>query len=85
MLYNVKFFFLLIFKKNYKNIARKGDLIFIATGGSSKINHVGLITEVSENDIKFVHSSTSLGVIISSVTENYYDKRFVQINRVISE
>ena len=68
-----------------KNFARKGDLIFFATGGSSKINHVGLITEVSENDIKFVHSSTSLGVIISSVTENYYDKRFVQINRVISE
>jgi peptidoglycan endopeptidase LytE len=68
-----------------KNFARKGDLIFFATGGSSKINHVGLITEVSENDIKFVHSSTSSGVIISSVTEEYYDKRFVQINRVIPE
>ena len=68
-----------------KNFARKGDLIFFATGGSSRINHVGLITEVSENDIKFVHSSTSLGVIISSVTEAYYDKRFVQINRVIPE
>jgi cell wall-associated NlpC family hydrolase len=65
--------------------AQKGDLIFFATGGSSRINHVGLITEVSENDIKFVHSSTSSGVIISSVTEEYYDKRFVQINRVIPE
>ena len=65
--------------------AQKGDLIFFATGGSSRINHVGLITEVSENDIKFVHSSTSSGVIISSVTEDYYDKRFVQINRVISQ
>lgn len=65
--------------------AQKGDLIFFATNGSSHINHVGLITEVSENDIKFVHSSTSSGVIISSVTEEYYDKRFVQINRVISQ
>jgi cell wall-associated NlpC family hydrolase len=65
--------------------AQKGDLIFFATNGSSHINHVGLITEVSENDIKFVHSSTSSGVIISSVTEDYYDKRFVQINRVISQ
>ncbi|MBC5834707.1 LysM peptidoglycan-binding domain-containing protein [Flavobacterium sp. F372] len=65
--------------------AQKGDLIFFATGGSSRINHVGLITEVSENDIKFVHSSTSSGVIISSVTEDYYDKHFVQINRVISQ
>jgi peptidoglycan endopeptidase LytE len=68
-----------------KTFARKGDLIFFATGGSSRINHVGLITEVSENDIKFVHSSTSSGVIVSSVTEEYYDKRFVQINRVIPE
>ena len=65
--------------------AQKGDLIFFTTNGSSHINHVGLITEVSENDIKFVHSSTSSGVIISSVTEDYYDKRFVQINRVISQ
>jgi cell wall-associated NlpC family hydrolase len=68
-----------------KNFARKGDLIFFDTGGSSRINHVGLITDVSEKDIKFVHSSTSLGVIISSITEEYYEKRFVQINRVISE
>jgi peptidoglycan endopeptidase LytE len=65
--------------------AQKGDLIFFATNGSSHINHVGLITEVSENDIKFVHSYNSSGVIISSVTEEYYDKRFVQINRVISQ
>ncbi len=68
-----------------KTSAQKGDLIFFATNGSSHINHVGLITEVSESDIKFVHSSTSSGVIISSITEEYYDKRFVQINRVIPE
>lgn len=68
-----------------KNLAQRGDLIFFATGGSLRINHVGLITEVSENDIKFVHSSTSSGVIISSITEDYYNKRFVQINRVISQ
>lgn len=65
-----------------KNLAQKGDLIFFATNGSS-ISHVGLITEISDNDIKFVHSSTSSGVIISSITEEYYEKRFVQINRVI--
>lgn len=68
-----------------KKTAQKGDLIFFATNGSSRINHVGLITEVTENDIKFVHSSTSLGVIISSVNEPYYQKRFIQINRVITE
>lgn len=68
-----------------KSFARKGDLIFFATGGSNRINHVGLITEVSEMDIKFIHSSTSSGVIVSSMSEEYYNKRFVQINRVIAE
>lgn len=68
-----------------KNLAQKGDLIFFATNNSDRINHVGLITEVSENDIKFVHSSTSSGVIVSSLSEEYYDNRFVQINRVITQ
>lgn len=65
-----------------KNVAQKGDLIFFATMGSA-ISHVGLITEITNDDIKFVHSSTSAGVIISSINEEYYAKRFVQINRVI--
>lgn len=68
-----------------KNLAQKGDLIFFATGGGSRISHVGLITEVSENDIKFIHSSTSSGVIISSLSESYYEKRFVQINHLLLE
>ena len=49
----------------------------------SGISHVGLITEVSDNDIKFIHSSTNSGVIVSSVNETYYARRFVQINRVL--
>ncbi|WP_250645106.1 hypothetical protein [Flavobacterium columnare] len=42
-----------------------------------------MITEVIEDEIKFIHSSTSQGVIISSTKEPYYAKRFVQINRVL--
>ncbi|WP_163397900.1 C40 family peptidase [Flavobacterium fluviatile] len=63
--------------------ARKGDLIFFKTNKSKQINHVGLITEVSRDEIKFVHSSTSKGVIISSTKENYYKTSFVQINRIV--
>jgi len=65
------------------NDAQKGDLIFFKTNKSRQINHVGLITEVNSNEIKFVHSSTSKGVIISSTKEAYYQNSFVQINRVI--
>lgn len=63
--------------------ARKGDLIFFKTNKSRQINHVGLITQVSREEIKFVHSSTSKGVIISTTKEAYYKNSFVQVNRIV--
>lgn len=63
--------------------AQKGDLIFFKTNKSNQINHVGLIVEINSDEIKFVHSSTSKGVIISSTNEPYYKNSFVQINRII--
>lgn len=66
-----------------RNQAQKGDLIFFATRGRW-VGHVGMITEITEDEIKFIHSSTSAGVIISSTKEPYYSKRFVQINRVLN-
>ena len=63
--------------------AKIGDLIFFGTNGVAQINHVGLITEGNFKEIKFIHSSTRSGVIISSTDEPYYKKDFVQINRVI--
>lgn len=67
-----------------KSKAQKGDLIFFTTNRRGTISHVGMITEVTENEIKFIHSSTSSGVIISSSNEDYYSRRFVQINRVLN-
>jgi cell wall-associated NlpC family hydrolase len=63
--------------------AQKGDLIFFKTNGRSQINHVGMVVEVCEGEIKFIHSSVSNGVIISSTKEKYYEKNFTQINRVV--
>ncbi|UFH35968.1 C40 family peptidase [Flavobacterium acetivorans] len=63
--------------------AQKGDLIFFRTSSKSKINHVGIVTEVMDDEILFVHSSTSKGVIVSSTKEPYYQKAFVQLNRII--
>lgn len=65
------------------NKAKKGDLIFFINRGQKRINHVGMIVEVDGNDIKFIHSSTQGGVIISSLKESYYDRTFKQINRII--
>ena len=61
---------------------KKGDLIFFKTNGRKIINHVGMVTEVLSNEIKFIHSATSKGVIISSTKEPYYSKTFAQANRI---
>jgi cell wall-associated NlpC family hydrolase len=37
---------------------------------NGQVNHVGMVVEVSNGDIKFIHASTSNGVIISSIKEN---------------
>jgi len=66
-----------------RNEIRKGDLIFFKTNGKKHINHVGMVVEVTDEEIIFVHSSTSKGVIYSSTKENYYGKNFAQVNRVI--
>jgi peptidoglycan DL-endopeptidase LytE len=63
--------------------AQKGDLIFFKTNGSSNINHVGLVTEVTASEIKFIHASSSAGVIISTLSEEYYSNKFEKINRVV--
>lgn len=66
---------------------RKGDLLFFDNNRSRRgINHVGIVTEITpEGEVLFLHSSTSSGVIVSSMKEPYYDKTFVQANRVIEE
>ena len=63
--------------------AQKGDLIFFKTNGRSRINHVGMVVEVLDDEIKFIHSSTNGGVIISSTKESYYKKKLAQVNRVL--
>jgi cell wall-associated NlpC family hydrolase len=63
--------------------AQKGDLIFFKTNGRSRINHVGMVVEVCDGEIKFIHASVGGGVVISSVKEKYYEKKLTQINRVL--
>lgn len=60
----------------------KGDLVFFVTRGKS-ISHVGLVTEVNNGEIKFIHSSTSQGVIVSSLSEAYWSNRFTHASRVL--
>ncbi|MWB95051.1 LysM peptidoglycan-binding domain-containing protein [Flavobacterium sp. GA093] len=65
--------------------AQKGDLIFFKTNGRRQINHVGMVVEVLEGEIKFVHASTHGGVMISSTKEPYYQRNFSQVNRILQQ
>jgi cell wall-associated NlpC family hydrolase len=62
-----------------------GDLVFFATGKRKrKITHVGLVTERrSGRDVKFIHASSSLGVVEANIFADYYRKRFREARRVI--
>jgi len=64
---------------------KKGDLLFFDNNGTKRgINHVGLVTDITpEGEVKFLHSATHGGVMVSSLNEPYYDRTFVQANRVV--
>lgn len=62
-----------------------GDLVFFATGDKKKkITHVGLVTDVRKKDnVKFIHASSTLGVVETNLYAEYYQKRFRTARRVI--
>ena len=62
-----------------------GDLVFFATGRKKRqITHVGLVTEKKGKDnVKFIHASSSLGVVETNIFAEYYQKRFRGARRVI--
>jgi cell wall-associated NlpC family hydrolase len=71
-----------IFEKNCKEIdkddLREGDLVFFNNGNDSNINHVGIYLKQG----KFAHASSSRGVVISDLAQNYYVKHFQVAGRV---
>ena len=75
----------LIGEKVKKNNLRPGDLLFFATGKKrSAITHVGIVTEVkSKDNVKFIHASTSLGVVETNLYSDYYIKRFRIARRIL--
>jgi|APHig6443718053_1056840.scaffolds.fasta_scaffold11106_3 cell wall-associated NlpC family hydrolase len=54
-----------------------GDLVFFKTS-DKEVNHVGIYL----GERRFVHSSTSRGVIISGLDEPYYKKHYMGAGRI---
>lgn len=63
---------------------QKGDLLYFKTSKTGKrINHVGLVVEVDGDDIKFIHATTSRGVLVSSLREGYWNHAFIKAMRIL--
>lgn len=55
-----------------------GDLVFFATGKKDKVSHVGIYL----GNGQVVHASTSKGVIISRLDDDYYTRTYHSTGRV---
>ena len=63
---------------------KKGDLLFFRTSNRRKsINHVGLVVSHEKGEIRFVHATSSKGVIVSLLSEKYWKKAFVKATKIL--
>ncbi|MHA7942965.1 C40 family peptidase [Formosa sp. 3Alg 14/1] len=63
---------------------KEGDLLFFHTNSrSNTINHVGLVVTSRIGQIEFIHSTTSKGVITSSLAERYWYHSFKEARRIL--
>ena len=76
-----------MYTKGYNISLRKvqrGDLLFFKTARKrGKVNHVGLVTSVQNGDIRFIHATSSRGVIVTSLNQDYWNKAFIKAKRVL--
>lgn len=70
-------------KKVKKEKADIGDLIFFKTTRRKVISHVGMVVANYNGEILFIHASSSKGVMVSSLEQDYFKKKFVKIKRLI--
>lgn len=70
-------------KKSWGTI-REGDIVYFKFKQKrNKWWHTGMITSVEGNSIKFIHASTSRGVVESNLMSDYYKNNVKSFRRVI--
>lgn len=67
---------------------QKGDLVFFGKRGSVRnIGHVGIVVSINEErgSFRFIHASTSGGVVESESTQAYYMMRYIGARRILPD
>jgi cell wall-associated NlpC family hydrolase len=63
---------------------KDGDLLFFRTKNRrNAINHVGLVVSSKNGKVKFIHATSSNGVITSFISESYWSKIFVEARKIL--
>ncbi|MEM9933438.1 MAG: C40 family peptidase [Bacteroidota bacterium] len=63
-------------KKIPKRKVKKGDLLFFSAKNTGRVDHVGLVTAVKGGTISFIHATSSRGVRVDVLSDDYWSKRF---------
>lgn len=64
-----------------------GDLVFFeGRSHNGRVGHVGIVSDKGRRgQFKFIHASTSNGVIITSSDEPYYQQRYLRGGRILKD
>lgn len=63
----------------------KADILLFTGRNKAKrvTGHVGIVVSNSKGVIKFIHASTSRGIVISDISVTYYKERILGARRII--
>ena len=69
-------------KVKLRNV-KEGDLVFFGANRFSRdVTHVGMVTEViSSDEVRFIHASSSLGVVENNLYADHFQKIFLRAVR----
>ena len=72
-------------KINVKDCTKGDILLFTGRNKSKRVTgHVGIVISNTGGTIKFIHASTSRGVVISDMSIKYYKERILGARRIIN-
>ncbi len=60
-----------------------GDLLFFDSNGSKRINHVGIVTRITPEQIFFIHATVSKGVREDKLLAGYWTPRHRKTMRIL--
>lgn len=72
-------------KINVKDV-KKGDILLFTGSNKNKrvTGHVGIVVSNENGNIKFIHASSSRGVVISDMSITYYKERILGARQIIN-